>query len=230
MGGIMLMSFLNPTSITRPHPQGESPIRCITTVLLIGWDLSVNMKDCNDGMCIFLWSVVCFYCHQMWYVVLTCICSSDDVQVLIILHQVKYANKNKTNIPVRKSVNGKSKQLQQLIFVLLFSIICFCLDILQLLLSPSFSISLCSGPLLCFTHRLFFAIRRRPVVHLRRPDLKTGGWWMLRTKRYQCLQFFFFSTIFAISSFSIKSSIKTKTWSVMSKLCRILDYILIICV
>lgn len=142
MSGFMLMSILNPTSTTKPHPQGKSPIRCITTVLLIGWDLSVIMKDCNDGMCNLLWSVVGFI---FTVIVLTFIYSCGDVRVLDILHQAKYANKNKTNIPVRKSVNGTFKQLQQLKFVLLLSFICFCLDIfhLQSVFPPNSSRSLC---------------------------------------------------------------------------------------
>lgn len=145
MGGFMLMSIRDSTSTSKPHPQVKSPIRCITTVLLIGWDLSVILKDCNDGMCNLLWSVLFFLLWYKYVIVLTFIYKCDDVRVLDILHQVKYANKNKTNIPVRKSVNGKSKHLQQLKFVLVLSIICFCLDIvhLQSLFLPNCFRSLC---------------------------------------------------------------------------------------
>lgn len=60
----MLMSIVNPTPMTKPLPLGTSPIRCITTVLLIGWGLSVHYERLQHVyilLCVFFTYIVCIY-------------------------------------------------------------------------------------------------------------------------------------------------------------------------
>ncbi len=182
--GLCWWVFETPPPQPSPTHQGKSPIRCITTVLLIGWDLSVIMKDCIDA-CAICCEALCVC--LLWYkhvIVLAFIYRCDDVRVLDILHQVKYANKNKTNIPWENQSMGNSNNCSSWDSFSLLCIICFCLAIfhLQSVFLPNCSRSLCVLDLSSVSCIDCFCNPQASVVRLRRPDLKAGGWWTLRKK------------------------------------------------
>lgn len=89
--------------------------------------------------------MACAICCEAFFTVIQtydCTRRSDDVWVCETVF--KYENKNKIYSPMRESVHGKFKRLQQVKFVLLLCIICFCLDIFHL---QSIFLSNCSQSL-----------------------------------------------------------------------------------
>lgn len=89
------------------------------------------------------------------------------VRVSDVLHQVKYANKVKTNFPVRKLCQWETQttaaaEIHSPFFLLsVFVLISF-------VFRATFSQTslLHSGPLLRFMRRFIFAVRRSPVVRV----------------------------------------------------------------
>ncbi len=175
--------YWNPASTTKPHPQGKSPIRCITTVLLIGWDLSVikGLYDacaiCCEALCVF------FYCGtNMW--LYSHLFTGVMYESWIFCTKSNMQTKIKQTIPWENQSMGNSNNCSSWDSFSFYALSVFVL--LSFIFRASFSQTVLdlfvfwTSPL--FHALIVFAIRRRPVVRLRRPDLKAGGWWTLRKK------------------------------------------------